>query len=144
MPRSSKLISEGIEMDEDNGPPSLPPIWPLMKSGTMWLMCALQFGINVGWVFLVTWLPTYLKDVKGVDEKTGGLMSTIVLFAGIVGMLCGGRLTDIAHAPPRSAMGTIAAPGRLLRSRCRRVLELPPARLGVGIHRSSFAGGICH
>lgn len=62
----------------------------------MWAMCALQFGINIGWVFLITWLPTYLKEVKNVDPKVGGLMSTIVLFAGIVGMLCGGRLTDIA------------------------------------------------
>jgi ACS family glucarate transporter-like MFS transporter len=92
-----QLIAEGSDPEEETqGAPAFPPIWPLMKNGTMWLMCALQFGINVGWVFLVTWLPTYLKDVKGVDEKTGGLMSTIVLFAGIVGMLCGGRLTDFA------------------------------------------------
>ncbi len=73
---------------------AFPPIPQLVLSGTMWLMCALQFGINVGWVFLVTWLPTYLQDVKGVDPKIGGLMSTIVLFAGIVGMLLGGPLTD--------------------------------------------------
>jgi ACS family glucarate transporter-like MFS transporter len=42
----------------------------------------------------VTWLPTYLKEVKHVDPKIGGLMSTIVLCAGIVGMLLGGLLTD--------------------------------------------------
>ena len=92
-----QLISEASHAEEEaQGAPAFPPILPLMKSGTMWLMCALQFGINVGWVFLVTWLPTYLKDVKGVDEKTGGLMSTIVLFAGIVGLLIGGKLTDFA------------------------------------------------
>ena len=62
----------------------------------MWWMCALQFGINVGWVFLVTWLPTYLKDVKQVEGSVGGLLSTIVLFAGVAGMLCGGPLTDIS------------------------------------------------
>jgi len=62
----------------------------------MWSMCALQFGVNIGWVFLVTWLPTYLKDIKHVDPKIGGLMSTIVLASGIVGMLCGGPLTDFA------------------------------------------------
>lgn len=80
--------------DADSQRPSFPPLLPLIRSGPMWLMCALQFGINVGWVFLVTWLPTYLKDVKGVDAKVGGLMSTIVLFSGIVGMLLGGQLTD--------------------------------------------------
>ena len=90
------LITANDLQTADSGPPSFPPIWLLMTSGTMWLMCALQFGINIGWVFLVTWLPTYLQDVKQVDPRIGGLMSTIVLFAGIVGMLCGGPLTDIA------------------------------------------------
>lgn len=89
------LIAEGDgESSSSPGPPTLPPLLPLIRSGTMWLMCALQFGINVGWVFLVTWLPTYLKDVKHVDPKIGGLMSTLVLGAGITGMLCGGPLTD--------------------------------------------------
>jgi sugar phosphate permease len=90
------LITANELESAETGPPSFPPIWLLIQSGTMWLMCALQFGINIGWVFLVTWLPTYLQDVKQVDPRIGGLMSTIVLFAGIVGMLCGGPLTDIA------------------------------------------------
>lgn len=73
---------------------AFPPLRPIVCSGSMWLMSALQFGTNVGWVFLVTWLPTYLKEVKNVDPKIGGLMSSMVLTAGIVGMLCGGPLTD--------------------------------------------------
>lgn len=91
-----ELIEAGNTDSEPKGPPRFPPFMLLVKSRTMWMMCALQFGINVGWVFLVTWLPTYLKEVKNVDAKVGGLMSTIVLIAGIVGMLCGGRLTDWA------------------------------------------------
>jgi ACS family glucarate transporter-like MFS transporter len=90
------LISHGDVESADTGPPPLPPILPLIRSGTMWLMCALQFGINVGWVFLVTWLPTYPKDVRHVSPKIGGLMSTIVLAAGVAGMLCGGPLTDVS------------------------------------------------
>jgi len=90
------LIAGGDEAGGRSETPPFPPIVPLLSSGTMWLMCALQFGINVGWVFLVTWLPTYLKDVQGVDPRAGGVMSTIVLFAGIVGMLCGGPLADFA------------------------------------------------
>jgi ACS family glucarate transporter-like MFS transporter len=88
------LISQFNVEKTESSRPAFPPVLPLVRSGTMWLMCCLQFGINLGWVFLVTWLPTYLKDVKGVDPKIGGLMSTIVLFAGIVGMLLGGPLTD--------------------------------------------------
>lgn len=91
-----KRIQAGSPQEKSSGPPPLPPLLPLIRSGTMWLMCLLQFGINVGWVFLVTWLPTYLQDVKGVDPKIGGLMSTAVLVAGIVGMLLGGPVTDFA------------------------------------------------
>lgn len=91
-----EYVTAGDVEATESGPPKLPPLLPLISSGTMWLMCLLQFGINIGWVFLVTWLPTYLKEVKHVDPKTGGLMSTIVLAAGVVGMLLGGPLTDIA------------------------------------------------
>jgi hypothetical protein len=67
---------------ESSGPPPFPPFGLLVKSGNMWLMCVLSFGINIGWVFLVTWLPTYLKDVKNVDRKTGGLMSSLLFSSG--------------------------------------------------------------
>ncbi len=90
-----KFIAADDEV-QGAGPPAFPPLWALIRSLPMWLMCLLQFGINLGWVFLVTWLPTYLQDVKKVDPKIGGLMSTIVLCAGIVGMLSGGPLTDFA------------------------------------------------
>lgn len=91
-----ELIVSDSEDAGDSGPPPFPPLMPLMRSGTMWLMCLLQFGINIGWVFLITWLPRYLQDVKGVSQTEGGAMSTTVLFAGIVGMLLGGQLTDYA------------------------------------------------
>jgi MFS family permease len=90
------IIVAGDSEVDHSGPAEFPPVLLLMRSWTMWLMCALQFGVNIGWVFLVTWLPTYLKEIKQVDPRIGGLMSTIVLSAGIVGMLCGGPLTDFA------------------------------------------------
>jgi MFS family permease len=89
------LICQG-DSESDRSPSSFPPLLALISNGSLWLMSALQFGVNIGWAFLVTLLPTYLKDVKNVDPKIGGLMSTIVLTAGIVGMLCGGPLTDYA------------------------------------------------
>lgn len=91
-----QLISAEDGESTETGRPSFPPVLPLVRSLTMWWMCALQFGINIGWVFLVTWLPTYLKDVRHVDPRIGGLMSTLVLCAGIVGMLLGGPLTDFS------------------------------------------------
>ena len=77
-----------------DGPPPAPPFGPLVRNLSMWRMCLMQFCVNVGWVFLVSWLPKYLKSVHSVDEKTGGLMSTLVLLAGICGVILGGPLAD--------------------------------------------------
>lgn len=91
-----ELIAAGRDDAPAHGQVQFPPLLPLIRSLTMWAMCALQYSINIGWSFLITWLPTYLKEVKHVDPTVGGLMSTTVLAAGTVGMLCGGKLTDLA------------------------------------------------
>ncbi len=68
----------------------------LSTSLNMWLMCLLQFATNVGWVFLITKLADYLNNVKKVPNVTGGLMVTVVLLVGMLGMLLGGPLADRA------------------------------------------------
>jgi ACS family glucarate transporter-like MFS transporter len=66
----------------------------LVKSGGMWLMCVSQFTTNVGWAFLITWLPTYLKKSLMVSDERGASMASLVLFTGMAGMLAGGYVTD--------------------------------------------------
>lgn len=41
---------------------------------TVWLLGAQYFCLSYGWYFYVTWLPTYLKDVRGMDYKANALM----------------------------------------------------------------------
>jgi MFS family permease len=66
----------------------------IASSRNMWLSGAMQFGINLGWAFVLTRLPTYLRDVhhRGLNEI--GNMQTVTLLVGSCGMLCGGWLTD--------------------------------------------------
>jgi MFS transporter, ACS family, glucarate transporter len=71
-----------------------PPMRAILHSRSLWLMCVTQWGANVGWVFLVTWLPRYLYEVHAVPLSDRGLMCSIPLWIGWVGMLSGGRLTD--------------------------------------------------
>ena len=66
----------------------------LVCSGSMWLMCVVGWGTNVGWVFLVVWLPSYLKDVQARGDVKGGFLVTVVLSIGMLGMLLGGWVTD--------------------------------------------------
>jgi len=71
----------------------LPMLWACFKSRTLWLNSIVQFATNVGWAFLITWLPTYLKD-RGVDDVTGGLMVSFILGVGIPAQLIGGWIGD--------------------------------------------------
>lgn len=92
---AEQLLVDGTAEPEPPRPPIGRLLVNLMRSPSMWMMCVLQWAINVGWAPLVTWLPTFLKDVKGVPAKEAGWMSTVVLVAGIVGMFAGGPLTDM-------------------------------------------------
>lgn len=71
------------------------PWQALLTNRSMWLMCLAQFGTNVGWAFLVTLLPVYLRDTyPELDDAARSRMATIILASGIVGTFCGGFATD--------------------------------------------------
>jgi ACS family glucarate transporter-like MFS transporter len=54
----------------------------------------MQFFTNIGWVFLMTYLPRYLIEVHHVPVADRAWMSTIPTLVAIVGMFLGGFLTD--------------------------------------------------
>ncbi|MCH9790912.1 MAG: MFS transporter [Planctomycetes bacterium] len=70
------------------------PLVPILKSRSIWLICLSQFCTNIGWVFLVTWLPRFLDDTYQVPLVTRGWMVLIPIAVGWIGMLAGGRATD--------------------------------------------------
>lgn len=69
----------------------------LSRSRNMWLFGAVQFGVNIGWAFVITLLPTYLNNA-GVPFEQRGIMQTVVLLIGCCGMLFGGFMTDALRA----------------------------------------------
>jgi MFS family permease len=46
----------------------------LVTRPTMWFLWGQYFCLSYGWYFYVTWLPTYLKDVRGMDIKSNAIM----------------------------------------------------------------------
>jgi MFS family permease len=40
----------------------------------VWLLGAQYFCLSYGWYFYVTWLPTYLHDMRGMDIKSNAVM----------------------------------------------------------------------
>jgi len=70
------------------------PLMRIIKSRSMFFICLAQVGTNIGWVFLVTWLPRYLADVHQVPILERGFMSMVPIAVGFLGMLAGGMVTD--------------------------------------------------
>ncbi len=71
-------------------------LWSFTKSRSLWCNSAAQMLQNIGWGFLITWLPTYLVTERGVGEIEGGKMLTYVLAFGMAGQIAGGYYCDWA------------------------------------------------
>jgi MFS family permease len=74
-----------------------PPMIAMLKSTSLWCNAFMQFGTNFGWVFVATMLPKYLEETFQTPEKERAFMQSAALFAGMIGMLCGGFLTDLGR-----------------------------------------------
>ncbi|WP_010586039.1 nitrate/nitrite transporter [Schlesneria paludicola] len=67
-----------------------------MTDLSLWGNSLSQFTTNIGWLFIVVSLPTYLGEIHDVPLVTKGIMTAFPSGMGILGMICGGRWTDWA------------------------------------------------
>ena len=88
------LIGKPIDNHRSSVRDILPMLYGCVCSRSLWLNSLGQFSVNIGWAFIITWLPTYLEETKGVEPLTGAAMVSGVLFVGMAGQLLGGFLGD--------------------------------------------------
>jgi len=68
--------------------------WGALLSPNLLLVYGMYFTMGYTLYFNLTWLPTYLKDVRGFTLQQAGWLSAVVLFTGGVMTYVGGKLTD--------------------------------------------------
>lgn len=66
----------------------------VLSNASLWMCSLVQFGINFGWVFLITYLNRYLQEVHDVPTATRGAMNTVVIGMSLPALLIGGWWTD--------------------------------------------------
>jgi MFS transporter, ACS family, glucarate transporter len=72
------------------------PCRAILTSLSLWGNSMTQFLTNVGWFFVVSYLPRYLEEVHRVPLVGQGVMTAFPSGTGIVGLFVGGRCTDWA------------------------------------------------
>ncbi len=56
-----------------------------LTSRQVWMLCWQYFCLSYGWYFYITWLPTYLRDGRGLAITSSTLLGAIPLFMGGIG-----------------------------------------------------------
>jgi sugar phosphate permease len=74
--------------------PATVPWVGVLSNVSLWLCALVQFGINFGWVFLVTYLNRYLADVHELPLETRGTIGTLVIAISLPALIVGGWWTD--------------------------------------------------
>jgi MFS transporter, ACS family, glucarate transporter len=86
------------------------PWGKLFRSRTVWCLCAQYFCLSYGWYFYITWLPTYLKEARGLEIGKGAVLAGLPLFLGGLGSLfCG-----IVSAPLTKLTGSVSLTRKLM------------------------------
>lgn len=71
------------------------PWLALVRHRGLWFLNLGTIGMNIGWAFLITWLPTYLQEVRGLDPITASRYVSIALACSLGGVLFGGWWCDV-------------------------------------------------
>jgi len=94
--------------------PKVRDVFPMLLAcsvnRSLWLNSFSQFGVNIGWVFLITWLPTYLLEEKKMDSLVGAAMVSFVLAVGIPGQIIGGYASDMSVRRFGLRLGRVLVP----------------------------------
>ena len=84
-PKLNAAERDLLRGSQDASSRSAAPWRKLVSSGRVWLLCWQYFFLSYGWYFNITWLPTYLREARGMDVAQAALFGILPLFMGGLG-----------------------------------------------------------
>lgn len=64
----------------------------VLKLRLSWQLAIMWFGVSTVVWGLISWMPPYLVDVRGLDLMSMGMLTSIPALAGAIGVILGGQL----------------------------------------------------
>ena len=89
----------------------------ILRSPNMWYIAAAYGCFFYGTYFFLTWYPTYLQEYRHFSLKSLGFVASLPLFAGMVGDLVGGAISDFVYRRTgrlKLARRVVAVPGLVI------------------------------
>ncbi|RHW39837.1 MFS transporter [Lysinibacillus yapensis] len=87
---SPKNMQPSFEEEEETG--EKVTFKDVLKLRLSWQLAVMWFGVSTVVWGLISWMPPYLVDVRGLDLMSMGMLTSIPAFAGAIGVLLGGQL----------------------------------------------------
>jgi len=115
------LDSNGVIKPVDLHQQLAPPWRIIFRSANMWYIAAGYCCFYYGTYFYMTWFPTYLLEYRHLSLKAVDTLASLPLWAGMVGDIVGGTLTDRVYRKTgrlRFARRIVAAPAMLVSGAC--------------------------
>ena len=94
------------------GAPWAASLGDIVRNRRFWLLVVVSITINICWHFLVNWIPSYLKQERGMKFEAGNLLSTIPFLAADAGNLLGGWLSRGSPRAAKRRAGAASGDGR--------------------------------
>jgi D-galactonate transporter len=76
----------------------------LFRHYPIWAMMIGNFALQYLFWFYITWLPTYLVKAQGFSISKTGIVASLPFIAGALGVLLGGRISDMFIKSGRSRL----------------------------------------
>ena len=68
--------------------------WQRLFTPNLLFVCLTYFAFGYGLYFYLTWLPTYLREARGLSATSASVWSSVVLLSGAASSMVGGVWTD--------------------------------------------------
>lgn len=91
---SFALATRGRTIGVDAAAPDRAALRAVFANRGVWLVCGLCFLAYVLYLFLNSWLPSFLTGAFGVTLAVGGLLTALFPAVGIVARTAGGTISD--------------------------------------------------
>jgi ACS family hexuronate transporter-like MFS transporter len=89
------IVAAALPRDHFQGGSLGASLGAIVRLRRFWIMVVVSVSINICWHFLINWVPTYLKDERGLSDQTGNYLSAVTFLAADAGNLGGGWLSRL-------------------------------------------------